>query len=91
MMHWNYRVIQQPERPHDLKDSSVALAIHEVFYDENNKIDGWSADPVGIIENTKEELLQTLEWIKAGIEKPFLILTDLEKEINTNVKRPRKT
>jgi len=72
MSHWNYRVMQQPERPDDPDDKGIWLAIHEVFYDDDGEVDGWTKDAVTVGGNSKEELLKVLENMTAAAEKPVL-------------------
>ena len=69
-MTWNYRVIKT------IHGDEIGLDIHEVFYDEDKNPDGWSKLPISVYGTTKEELLQTMEWMTAGINKPFLVEKD---------------
>jgi len=71
-MTWNYRVIQ-----HEI------LAIHEVYYDDKGNIESWTADPVAIMGDTKEELLETLDMMKRATEEPFLVLSELVEKHGT--------
>jgi len=66
MMTWNYRII------HHNEDESY-YGLHEVYYDENGAIDGWTEDAL-IVGDTKDEILETLAMMKSDIEKHDVIL-----------------
>lgn len=45
-MSWNYRVV---ETKTDTQFGVMSrLGIHEVFYDEDGNVNGWTADPVDV-------------------------------------------
>lgn len=73
-MNWNYRIIkhQQP----------AFFAVHEVFYDDNGKVAGWTADPIDITGETKTELLTSLKQITSDIKQSILEETKLLKTTN---------
>jgi len=50
--------------------------IHEVFYDEDGKVDGWTEDEE-IMGESLEELKQTLEWMLVCLDKPVLDYDDV--------------
>jgi hypothetical protein len=68
-MTWNYRVIRTDE----------AFAIHEVFYDSNGEINGWSADPIAPMGETQDELMKDLELIQRALTLPVLKVGLVEK------------
>lgn len=48
MTHWNYRRMR-------VKDGDDFIyAIHEVYYDENNVVTGWSSTPSSVISDTPD-------------------------------------
>jgi hypothetical protein len=57
---WNYRVIAQE----DPEFGEVVYGIHEVFYDDEGSIDGWTKAPVPFLADSKVGLLDALA--KAG-------------------------
>lgn len=82
-MIWNYRLI----RSKDLSfPGEFHYAIHEVFYDENNKESGCTANPATVCESSPEEVQKTLEWmLKAVVKYPVLnieLFTELAKNAN---------
>ena len=71
MSHWNYRVMR-----HEVQTPSgdeTYYAIHEVYYTEDGKIDGWAEDASGSPSgDTFEEMIRDLAWIIAAVTKPIL-------------------
>src|SRR3546814_15898931 len=54
-MTWNYRIL----------DHGTHLDLHEVFYDDTGRPEGWAAEPLDVASETREELLQALEMALA--------------------------
>lgn len=68
-MSWNYRVI------HEISPKPISedyYNIHEVYYDENDKITGWTVDAVGPCGETLEELRFMLNLYAGALGKPTL-------------------
>ena len=67
-MTWNKRVIRREYPP-----VSVTFSIHEVFYDEDGKIDGWTAEPVCLSGDDLNDL--KLDFFQTAIAflKPVLV------------------
>lgn len=65
-MTWNHRIIK-----HDIKKPAY-FAIHEVFYEEDGKINGWTQDPIDISGESREEILRILKQISLDIKTPVL-------------------
>lgn len=65
-MSWNYRILyhNHPEEPY--------LAIHEVYYDENETPRSCSENPQQILGETLEELKFDLDKMKLALEKPII-------------------
>jgi hypothetical protein len=67
MTYWNHRVMR---RNFDGGDSEYG--IHEVYYNENDKVEAWTENPIAPTETTIKELQQTLERMKLALKKPIL-------------------
>lgn len=74
MTTWNYRIIK-----HD-KSEPAYFAIHEVYYDEKGKIQGWTADPIEIAGDSKQEVLETLKHMIDDAKQSVLKESELEKK-----------
>lgn len=68
-MSWNYRVVKYVDISGD-----ISYMIHEVYYDKDGKIDGWSADGISPYGSTLEELESCLMLMKDALEKEALTL-----------------
>lgn len=78
-MSWNYRLIHH-DTPHVEVPPEDWYAIHEIFYNENNKIILRSVEPVTVEGETKEEILNNLKKMtEAVLQHPILKLSELEK------------
>jgi hypothetical protein len=77
-MSWNYRIIKhiysENENPINktTKKNNQWLAIHEVYYDKNNKPTSCTLNPIAITSNNKKELKWIIEKIKKATKKPIL-------------------
>ena len=70
-MFWNYRVIK---KIHD--DGTEIFAIHEVYYNEDEKPDLVTEDPCEPQGETLEELKDDCEWYQKALEHPVLNYDD---------------
>jgi len=70
MAYWNCRVM--------LKDGHVA--VHEVYYNDNGEVEGYTRDPVAPSGETLEELTETFEKFKRALTEPVLDYAQLEAE-----------
>ncbi|RJP76671.1 MAG: hypothetical protein C4522_17600 [Desulfobacteraceae bacterium] len=68
MSHWNHRVIKR----HDKKVHITTFQIHEVYYDDDNKIESWTASPVEPMGESMAELRKDLQYFVEALEKPVL-------------------
>lgn len=75
-MGWNHRVIKKVEKD----DTQVWYGIHEVYYDKDGNVDGYTMEPRRLLGENIDELRWTLEKMIEALEKPVLI------EIETNDK-----
>ena len=70
MTHWNYRMM--------VKGGQVA--VHEVFYSADGRIDGYTADPVFPHAADPEEWAEEFERYRRALSKPLLDFAALEAE-----------
>ena len=66
-MTWNKRIIR---RDHPM---GVTFSIHEVFYDNEGEIDGWTAEPVGLDGNDLDDLKLDFFLTANAFLKPVLV------------------
>lgn len=77
---WNYRIIF-----HDADNKNDAwYGLHEVYYDKNGEVEGWTENEVGFICNEYEGaggILKSLEMAMAdAIKRPVLVVRDEDTE-----------
>ena len=76
---WNNRIIHH----HDAKRSEHFCdwyEIHEVFYNDDDKIENWTEDGVGPFGNTLEELRSSYDMMAESFDLPVLEEDELEKQ-----------
>ena len=63
-MTWNYRIVKR-------KDSTgeYFFAVHEAYYNKNNKISSITEEPIKIIGNDVEEIFSEIDMIKKDLER----------------------
>jgi len=69
-MSWNHRVMKH----HDCGETWYG--IHEVFYDEEGKVENCTYD-ADITGESLEDLKRTLEWMLVCLDKPVLDYEDV--------------
>lgn len=62
MSTWNYRVIATE----DAEFGELTYAIHEVYYDDDGHINGWTKSPVPLVADSKLGLLDVTAKVSAG-------------------------
>lgn len=62
MSHWNYRVVVVE----DAEFGVESYSIHEIYYDDDGVINGWSKSPIAAGGETKLELLDDLARMSAA-------------------------
>lgn len=70
-MSWNHRIIRHIE-PRTHMDDSIYYAIHEVYYDEDGKVNGWTEEPIRIMEESLEDLKVTLQRLTESFDNPVI-------------------
>lgn len=75
-MTWNYRIIKYDT------NKNIVYRIHEVFYDEKGKIEGFTEDAVFAQGETVDELISDLQMMINDAKKyPILSLKELNKQL----------
>ena len=77
VMTWNYRVIckADPNGPGEL------FGIHEVYYDSNGRIEGWTEEPCDPFGESLDELHAEMEMMMAALAKPVLKESNLLHDV----------
>jgi hypothetical protein len=68
MAKWNYRVFRCVEKV----DDSVYYEIRETYYDESNKVNGWTSDGSAPMGDTFDGLIRDMAWFMTALAKPIL-------------------
>ena len=66
MSHWNHRVLAHQEV------DRIVFCVHEVYYDENGKPNGYTENPVSMGFDELEALEWTIDKMKLCLEKEIL-------------------
>ena len=64
---WNNRIVKHE------KDDAVWYSVHEVFYNDNGGINGYTENPIPILGDTVEDVILQLQIIMKDIEKHEVI------------------
>lgn len=67
---WNHRIILHDDDP---DPTQHWLGLHEVYYDEDERITGWVAEPstfITSVELGRDDLLGELELVVKTLHKP---------------------
>lgn len=68
MSYWNYRVIKkQPSVP-----DTTTYQVHEVYYDKQGRIEGWTKSAVNPFGETPGELREDIRFFTKAFQKPIL-------------------
>ena len=65
-MSWNYRVMKSKDGEDDW------YQIHEVYYDEDNNVNGWTKNGATVGGNTIDEVRSSLKLMLASLNKEAL-------------------
>ena len=69
-MTWNHRLVK---RTHG---DDVLYAIHEVYYDDQGAPESVTEDPVGVAEQSKDDIKTTLRHMERALTMPTLNYED---------------
>jgi len=75
---WNYRIIR-----HKVEDEEDWLAIHEVFYNDNDNPNGCTQKSIDVSGEDCDSIKWQLTKMKEALDKPILdyqMFLDMEKE-----------
>lgn len=70
-MTWNHRVMRHESGPIGFCDDGCWYGIHEVYYDEQGNVDGYTKDALVTGDNI-EDLKWALQKMLECLEKPVL-------------------
>lgn len=68
MLYWNHRVVH---KYHEKSDSHT-YQIHEVYYDDNGEIEGWTESAMEPFGETPSELREDIRYFIKAFQKPIL-------------------
>jgi len=68
LVNWNYRIIQKLDQ---------TTGVHEVYYDEKQRINMWSEQPCLPLGESSDELKKDFELMMKALDKPTLKIEDL--------------
>lgn len=75
-MTWNHRVV----RSVSAVDGTVAYTIREVFYEDDGKVSGWTADAIEPHGETLDELRQNIARMAECTDRPVLDEDELQAD-----------
>lgn len=65
-MSWNYRILAHET------NNGCYFEIYEVYYDKNNKPNGYTSEPISVGGNDLKEIADELKRMATALEKPIL-------------------
>lgn len=77
---WNHRVMKRVTK------YGTYYGVHEVYYDSEGKVDGYTTHPVSVAGESIEEIKQYLEMILNCLDKDIL---DYEEEEKNEILRQK--
>ena len=80
MSYWNYRVVEKvlSKHEHDTSYDTTVYEVHEVYYDEDDNITMWSAEPISPYgEGCIKDLEVDIKFMLEACSKPILKESDL--------------
>jgi len=73
MAHWNHRVLWIPD-----ESGGGVYRVHEVYYDDDGRIEGWTAGPVEPLGESLSELREEIRYFLTALRSP--VLEEVEEE-----------
>jgi len=80
-MTWNYRIFRYKNKLKGYPDWD-SFGIHEAYYDDNGKVEGWTEDAI-IVGDSVKELFKVLKMIEKDMKRMPEIL-DYEPDKDKN-------
>jgi hypothetical protein len=74
-MTWNYRIIKHQE------EKRAYYAIHEVLYDDKERITSWTENPIDVIGDNKNDIMSILKQMTSDCKTPVLNEAELLKTL----------
>lgn len=75
--HWNYRVLVT-----DHGNAEHEFAIHEVYYDENEKPIAFTEQPVPVSADNADDLVWVMRQFEKACSKPFLSVKNFPQKVD---------
>lgn len=72
MSYWNYRIMERES------GGMKFYEINEVYYNDEDRIEGWTETGVGPFGHSLEELREVYYMLAEAFEKPVLIQGEIE-------------
>lgn len=69
-MSWNHRIVKRAE------GDKVYYSIHEVYYNDQGVPESISETPIGVMEESKQDVMITLRRMERAITMPTLNYED---------------
>ena len=76
---WNYRIFKREYRYRRRSKAHTVYELHETYYDDAGKPDGWSTDPQAGPAESVEELIEDLRMMARDAYKSRKDILDYEK------------
>jgi hypothetical protein len=70
MSHWNHRVLRRGG------PGERIFGVYEVYYDDDNQPRYCTSNPVGVVGETKAEMLELLDQMRDALDDPILRYED---------------
>lgn len=77
MSHWNHRIVKKTWHKGE-EDEEDSYGVHEVFYDDDNKIYGYTENPIDLSTDSIDSLREYLQWCMNALDKPILVDGEVE-------------
>lgn len=71
MSYWNYRVMRRTYPVPKGCTAEVLDEIHEVYYNNDHTVEGWTENPVAVISEPGE-MQRQVDWLMEAAAKPVL-------------------
>lgn len=78
MIVWGYRIMKHTA------DEEEHFAVHEVFYSDKGDVESWTADPISISGDSKQEVIASIKQMLGDCRQPVLVESKLLKNKEKN-------
>jgi hypothetical protein len=73
-MHWNYRIVKDDHGPE--YEGEPIYSLRECFYNDEKKIAGFTANPIDVLADTPEGIIEVLEMMLRDAKKSVADVLD---------------